>query len=119
MLCQDFLNITKIKAILLALVGTTILISGTLADNIVYCFVAPCPQNTSMIIGQIIYRILTFNELFVNTQFAVGIKNLLQPALSAGATYLIFSFVISIVVWYLLISLLLCFSGIFSKNNKR
>lgn len=117
--CQNFLNVTKIKAILLTLIGTTILVSGSLADNVMYCFMAPCSQSTSTIIGQIIYRILTFNELFINTQLAVGVKNLLQPIFSAGTTYLMLSFVISIVVWYLIISLLLCFYSRFSKNNKK
>ncbi|NCQ65937.1 MAG: hypothetical protein COZ34_00665 [Candidatus Pacebacteria bacterium CG_4_10_14_3_um_filter_34_15] len=118
MSCQNSLNVTKIKAILLTLIGTTIIVSGSAANNVMYCIQAPCPQNTSTIIGQIIYRILTFNELFINTQFAVGIKNLLQPIFSAGTTYLMFSFFISIVVWHLIISLLLCFYSRFSKNNK-
>lgn len=119
MLYQKFLKVTRMKAILIALVGVAILVSGSLADNVMYCFMAPCPQSTSTIIGQIIYRILTFDELFINTQFAVGIKNLLQPIFSAGTTYLMLSLVISIVVWYLLISLLLSFYSILSKNYKK
>jgi len=107
------------KAILLSLIGAAILVSGSLANKVMYCFMAPCPQSTSTLIGQIIYRILTFNELFINTQFAVGIKNLFQPVFSAGTTYLILSLVISIVVWYLLISLLLSFYSISSKNYKK
>lgn len=119
MSCYNFLGVSKTKVILLTLIGTTILVSGSVADKVIYCFQAPCSQNFSTIIGQIVYRILTFNELLINTQFAVGIKNLFQPVFSAGTTYLILSFVISIVVWYLLISLMLCFYDILLKNNKK
>jgi hypothetical protein len=119
MSCRNFLNITRTKAILLTLVGTTILVSGSLADNVMYCIQAPCPQNTSTIIGQNIYLILTFNELFMNTRFTGGIEDFFRPVLSVGTSYLILSFVISIIVWYLLVSLLLCFYSLLLKNNKK
>jgi|SRR3989344_6391973 len=106
-LLQDFLRITKIKAVLLVLIGIVILVSGFFAGNVIYCFAAPCPQATSTVVGQFVYSIFTFNEFFINTQLALGIKNFLQPLLSADTAYLIMSFGVSMVIWYALISLVM------------
>ncbi len=114
------LRITKVKLILLAVIGSGILISGSLASNGVYCFTAPCPQETSTTIGRIFYPILTFNELFLTSELLLKIRNLLQPIFPfyANSIMSIVDFILNIIVWYLLLSLLLVFMQI-SKKNKR
>lgn len=119
MLCQNFLKISRAKKILLITIGIIIFASGSLADNVIYCIQAPCPQMATTVIGEKIYSVFTFNRLFINTQFALAIKNFFQPTLSAGTTYFILSFIISIIIWYLLISLIMCVYHFFSKTPMR
>jgi len=116
---KRFFKLTKVKIIYLIAVGLMIIISGILAQRVIYCIRAPCPQSASTMIGQVIYSVLTFNRLFVNTGFAVKFKNLLEPVFSAGVSYLIFSFVISIILHYVLISLIIAIYRYFKRKRKK
>jgi len=107
MCSKGFFKLTKTKVIYLIVIALILFISGSLAQHVIYCVVAPCPQFTSTIIAQKIYSIVTFNELFINTKFAVQFKNLMQPLMSAGSAYLILSFIISMIVHYLIISFII------------
>ena len=115
---KEFFKLTKVKIIYLIVIVLILLISGNLAQNAIYCLQAPCNQSTSTIVSQKIYSIVTFNELFVNTKFALQFKNLLQPFLSANLSYLIFSFIISIVLHYIIISLIVCIYKYYKKRRK-
>ncbi len=116
---KKFFKLTKTKIIYLIAVGLMIIISGVLAQRVIYCIRAPCPQPAPTIIGQSIYNVLTFNRLFTNTGFAVSFKNLLEPILSASWSYLVFSFVISIILHYILISLIVEGYYYFNKKKKK
>ncbi|MEQ1561524.1 MAG: hypothetical protein ABL899_02245 [Nitrospira sp.] len=98
-----------LKILIIASVAVAILLFGSLADNVVYCIKAPCPGNDSAMIAQDIYSKITFNGFFTNNHIAVGIKNFIQNdlnmAVSAGTIYSTISFIITVAVWYILISI--------------
>jgi len=116
---KEFFKLTKTKTIYLVAIGLVIIVSGILAQRVIYCIRTPCPQFTSTIIGQVIYSVLTFNRLFVNTGFAVKFKNLLEPVFSASVSYLIFSFVISLILHYILISLIIIVYYYFKRKRRK
>jgi hypothetical protein len=115
---KEFFKLTKVKIIYLIIITLIIIISGILAQNIIYCIQAPCIQPLSTIMSQSFYSIFTFGELFINSDVALQFKNLLQPTFSAGTSYLIFSFVISIILHYLLISIIMRMYKYYTSKNK-
>jgi hypothetical protein len=105
----EFFKFTKTKWVYLIIIALIILISGIFANNVIYCIQAPCDQKSSTIMGQNIYSIVTFNELLINTQIAVKIKNFMGDlfGISAGTTYRTLSFIISLIIHYIIISTIL------------
>ena len=103
---KEFFKFTKTKIIYLIVIILIILISWVFANNVMVCIIGPCDQESSTIIGQNIYSIVTFNELFINTQIALKIKNLMRDlfGFSAGTTYRVLSLIISLIIHYILIS---------------
>jgi hypothetical protein len=115
---KEFFKLTKIKIIYLIIIAFIIIISGILSQNVIYCIQAPCIQPLSTTIGQSFYSVFTFGELFINSNVALQFKNLLQPTFSAGTSYLIFSFIISIILHYLLISIIMRMYKYYTSKNK-
>jgi hypothetical protein len=114
-----FFKFTKTKVVYLIVIALIILISGSFADNVIMCIQAPCPQESSSIFGQNIYSIVTFGKLFINTQFAVTIKNFMHATFgfSAGTAYKTLSFIISLILHYLLISAIISGYTYFRKKH--
>jgi hypothetical protein len=117
---KEFFKLTKVKIIYLIVIAIVIIISGSLASNVMYCFIAPCNQKTSTIVGQKIYSVVTFNfnylggDLshdfsYINTHSAVKVKNFLRDTLhiSAGTAYRSISFIIGMIIHYFLISVII------------
>jgi hypothetical protein len=115
---REFFKLTKVKIIYLIIIALIIIISGILAQNVFYCIQAPCIQPLSTVIGRIFYSFVTFGELFINSNVALQFKNLLQPTFSAGTSYLIFSFAVSMIFHYLLISIIMGIYKYYNHKNK-
>ena len=103
---SEFLKITKGKVIYLGAIFLIILISGILASNTIQCIQAPCGQSLSSEISEKVYSFVSFNEFGLNTQFALTMKNALRPIISTGTTYFLLSLIISVILHYILISLI-------------
>jgi len=119
---KEFFKPTKIILVYLIVIGIAILVSGILADDVIYCDQAPCNEKPTTIIGQQIYSIISFNFEYINpdfsytnTQFALGIKNLLIPLIPAGEAYLLLSLIIGLIVHYLIICLVVHVYNIYRK----
>lgn len=124
---KGFFKFTKVKIIYLIIIALIILISGLLEDQIMYCNVAPCPQKESTLVAQKINSIVTLDLEYINsdlsytnTHWALGIKNFMQDlfGFSAGTVYRSISFVIGMIIHYLLISVIMYIYELFKKKSK-
>ena len=122
---KEFFNFPKFKWTYLVIMALVILISGAFADNVIYCFIAPCNQALSTGIGQKINSITTFSFeyinpdfSYINTQSAVRIKNFMRDNLgfSAGTAYSTISFIVGMIMHFLIISVISYGYGTFKKE---
>ena len=115
---SGYLGFNRIKLAYLLAMFVIILITGMLAQNVIYCIVPPCDQPASTLISQQIYSIASFNLEYINpdlsyvdTPVAVGIKNFVTDlsTASAGTVYLIISLIVGMIVHYLIITVIYYF----------